>query len=62
MEAELSALNERLWNPELYKKQPENVSVLKTEMAVLEERIKHGYMRWELLEEKRKAVEGKTNA
>jgi len=55
MEAELSALNERLWDPELYKKQPEKLPQLKTELAVLEERIKHGYTRWEQLEEKRKA-------
>jgi len=57
MEAELSALNARLWDPEIYKKQQENVSHLKTELAVLEERIKHGYTRWEQLEAKRKACE-----
>jgi ATP-binding cassette subfamily F protein uup len=58
METDLSALNARLWDPEIYKKQPENVSKLKTELAVLEERIKNGYTRWEQLEEKRKACEG----
>jgi ATP-binding cassette subfamily F protein uup len=57
MEADLSAWNARLWDPAIYQKQPENVPQLKTEIAVLEERIKHGYIRWEQLEEKRKAAE-----
>jgi ATP-binding cassette subfamily F protein uup len=57
MEADLSALNARLWDPAIYQKQPENVPQLKTELAVLEERIKHGYTRWEQLEAKRKASE-----
>jgi ATP-binding cassette subfamily F protein uup len=57
MEAELSALNESLWDPEIYKKQPEKLPKLKTELAVLEERIKQGYTRWEQLEAKRKAAE-----
>ncbi len=57
MEAELSALNARLWDPAVYQKQPENVPQLKTELAVLEERIKHAYTRWEQLEAKRKACE-----
>jgi len=55
MEVELSALNERMWDPELYKKQPEKLPLLKTELAVLEERIRQGYLRWEQLEAKRKA-------
>ena len=55
MEAELSALNARLWDPAVYQKQPENVPQLKAELAGLEERIKYGYTRWEQLEEKRKA-------
>jgi ATP-binding cassette subfamily F protein uup len=55
METELSALNARLWDPAVYQKQPGNVPQLKTELAVLEERIKHGYARWEELEAKRKA-------
>ena len=55
MEAELSSLNARLWDPDLYKKQPENVTHLKTELAVLEDRIKNGYTRWEQLEAKRQA-------
>jgi ATP-binding cassette subfamily F protein uup len=58
MEAEVTVLNERLYDPELYKKQPEKLPKLKTELAVLEERIKQGYMRWEQLEAKRKASEG----
>jgi ATP-binding cassette subfamily F protein uup len=57
MEAELSALNARLWDPAVYQKQPGNVPQLKTELAVLEERIKQGYARWEQLEAKRKASE-----
>ncbi len=56
-ETELSALNERLWNPELYQKQPEKLPQLKTELAQLEERIRQGYARWEQLEAKRKAAE-----
>jgi len=57
MEMDLSALNERMWDPALYKNEPGKLPLLKTEHAVLEERIKNGYMRWEQLEEKRKAVE-----
>ncbi len=56
MEMEVSALNERMWDPALYKNEPGKLPLLKTELAVLEERIKNGYMRWEQLEEKRKAV------
>jgi len=55
MELELSALNERMWDPALYKNEPGKLPLLKTEAAVLEERIKNGYVRWEQLEEKRKA-------
>jgi ATP-binding cassette subfamily F protein uup len=57
MEEEVSALNRRLWEPELYQKQPEKLPQLKTELAQLEERIRHGYTRWEQLETKRKAAE-----
>jgi ATP-binding cassette subfamily F protein uup len=57
METELSALNERLWDPEIYKQQPANVPELKAELAALEERIQYGYARWEELESKRKASE-----
>jgi ATP-binding cassette subfamily F protein uup len=57
METEVSALNEKMWDPELYKKEPGKLPVLKAELAVLEERIKHGYTRWEQLEAKRKASE-----
>jgi ATP-binding cassette subfamily F protein uup len=62
METELSALNARLWDPAVYQKQPENVPLLKTELAALEDRIKHGYARWEELEAKRKACEGEGQA
>jgi ATP-binding cassette subfamily F protein uup len=55
MEADVSVLNEKMWDPELYKKEPGKLPVLKAELAVLEERIRHGYARWEQLEEKRKA-------
>jgi ATP-binding cassette subfamily F protein uup len=58
METEVSSLNERMWDPELYKKQPGLLPQLKTELAVLEERIRNGYVRWEQLETKRKACEG----
>jgi len=56
MELEVSALNERMWDPALYKNEPGKLPLLKNELAVLEERIKNGYVRWEQLEEKRKAV------
>ena len=55
LEMELSELDKRMWDPELYKNEPGKLPLLKTERAVLEERIKHGYTRWEQLEEKRKA-------
>jgi ATP-binding cassette subfamily F protein uup len=57
METEVSSLNEQMWDPELYKREPGKLPQLKTELAVLEERIKHGYVRWEELETKRKALE-----
>ena len=57
METEVSALNEQMWDPELYKKQPEKLPAIKTELALLEERIRTGYARWEQLENKRKASE-----
>ena len=55
MEAEVSALNERMWDRGLYEKEPGKLPLLKTELAVLEERIRNGYTRWEQLEAKRKA-------
>jgi ABC transport system ATP-binding/permease protein len=58
MEAEVSDLNARMWDPELYKKEPGLLPKLKTELAVLEDRIKNGYTRWEQLETKRKTIEG----
>ncbi len=57
METELSALNESMWDPELYKKEPGKLPKLKDEAAALEEKIKQGYARWEQLETKRKASE-----
>jgi ATP-binding cassette subfamily F protein uup len=56
MEEEVSALNHRLWDPELYKSEPAKIPQLKAELAVLETRIKEGYLRWEFLETKRKAA------
>jgi ATP-binding cassette subfamily F protein uup len=55
METELGALNAQLWDPDVYKQQPENVPQLKAELAALEERIRQGYARWEELETRRKA-------
>ncbi len=57
-ETEKTALTERLWDPELYKKSPEILPKLNAELSALEERIKTGYARWEELEAKRKASEG----
>jgi len=58
METEVSALNEKMWDPALYKNEPGKLPVLKAELAVLEERIATGYKRWEELETKRKALLG----
>jgi len=55
-EAEKSNVSERLWNPELYQKNPESVSKLKEELAALEDKIEKGYARWHELEEKRKTL------
>jgi ATP-binding cassette subfamily F protein uup len=52
-EAELADLAARLWEPDLYQKQPEVVPQLKSGVAALEKRIKDGYARWEELEAKR---------
>jgi len=53
MEAELADIATRLWEPDLYQKQPETVAKLKSESSDLEKRIKEGYARWETLEAKR---------
>jgi ATP-binding cassette subfamily F protein uup len=53
MEAEVGALNERLWDPELYKTQAEAVSQMKADLENLKLRIQKGYTQWELLEAKR---------
>jgi ATP-binding cassette subfamily F protein uup len=58
METEVSSLNEKMWDPELYKNEPGKLPVLKTELAALEDRIRIGYARWEELEAKRKAGVG----
>jgi ATP-binding cassette subfamily F protein uup len=55
METEVSALNEKMWDPALYKNEPGKLPLLKGELAALEDRIKQGYARWEELEAKRKA-------
>jgi len=60
MEAEVSAINEKMWDPEMYKKEPGKLPLLKAELAELEERIRVGYTRWEELETKRKACEGES--
>jgi ATP-binding cassette subfamily F protein uup len=57
-ETDKTALTERLWDPELYKKSPEILPKLNDELSALEEKIKTGYARWEELEAKRKASEG----
>ena len=58
METEVSALNEKMWDPELYKSEPGKLPILKAELTALEDRIRIGYARWEELEAKRKAAEG----
>ena len=56
-EAELTALQGRLWDPNVYQKQAELVPKLKAEVTALEKRIKEAYARWELLEAKRIAAD-----
>ena len=56
-EADLAELASRLWEPELYQKQPELIPQLKSATAALEKRIKDGYARWEELDARRQAVE-----
>jgi ATP-binding cassette subfamily F protein uup len=56
MEEEVSALNHRLWDPETYKGEPATVPQLKAKLAALETQIKESYLRWEILEHKRKAA------
>jgi ATP-binding cassette subfamily F protein uup len=57
MEETLAALNARLWEPDLYQKQPDVVPQLKSEAAELQKRIAEGYARWEALETKRQQSE-----
>ncbi len=56
-EAELADVATRLWEPDLYQKEPDLVPKLKAESVALEKRIKDGYARWEELEAKRLASE-----
>jgi ATP-binding cassette subfamily F protein uup len=58
METEISSLNEKMWNPELYTSEPGKLPMLKADLVALEDRIRVGYARWEELEAKRKAAEG----
>jgi ATP-binding cassette subfamily F protein uup len=55
-EAEKSALNDRLWQPDLYQKTPELAPQLKQDLAALEKKIESAYTRWQQLEEKRKSL------
>jgi ATP-binding cassette subfamily F protein uup len=56
MESEVSALNEQMWDPELYRREPGKLPVLRAQLAALEEKIRISYARWEELEAKRKAM------
>jgi ATP-binding cassette subfamily F protein uup len=56
-EAELTDLSAQLWDPELYKNQPDTIPLLKNGVTSLEKRIKEGYARWEELDAKRQASE-----
>lgn len=57
LEAEQTELTKMIWDPELYKKQPELANKYKAEQAVLDETIKLKYSRWEELEALRKTSE-----
>ena len=57
MEAEQVTLAAKLYDPELYLKQPEILNQLKTDQVLLDEKIKLNYVRWEELEAVRKACE-----
>jgi ATP-binding cassette subfamily F protein uup len=61
MEAQVSKLNEQMWDPALYKNEPGKLPLLKAELAELEAKIATGYKRWEELEAKRKALAGETD-
>ena len=56
-EAQLTDLSAQLWDPELYKNQPDTIASLKNGVASLEKRIKDGYARWEELDARRQAAE-----
>jgi ATP-binding cassette subfamily F protein uup len=57
LETEQKALAARLWDPEVYKKEPVQVPELKAELEALEERVRQIYARWEELEALRLACE-----
>jgi ATP-binding cassette subfamily F protein uup len=57
LETEQKALAARLWDPEVYKKEPAKVPELKAELEALEERARQAYARWEELEALRLACE-----
>ncbi len=55
LEAEKEMLAAMLYDPELYKKEPQKLPEIEKQFLALEERIATTYKRWEELEEKRKA-------
>jgi ABC transport system ATP-binding/permease protein len=50
LEAEQTAVSAKLWDPSLYQNSPEQVAVLKEELATIQKNIQQGYARWEELE------------
>ncbi|HSI83117.1 MAG TPA: ATP-binding cassette domain-containing protein [Candidatus Methylacidiphilales bacterium] len=61
LEAEHVALSARLWEPDLYQKQPEVIPQLKNDLEVLAKKIETSYARWEDLEETRKQCDGEVS-
>ncbi|PTX99733.1 ABC transporter ATP-binding protein [Verrucomicrobia bacterium LW23] len=62
LEAEHVALGAKLWDPEVYQKQPDKVPQMKAELETLSGKIETAYARWEELEELRKQCDGESAA
>lgn len=56
LESEQKSLNTRLWEPDLYQKEPDQIPLLKARLGELEKEISQAYARWEELEALRLAT------
>ncbi|MDR0533250.1 MAG: ATP-binding cassette domain-containing protein [Verrucomicrobiales bacterium] len=57
LEAEQEELSKKMWDPELYKSNPEAVKKAESRLTILDTEIKTAYARWEELEKLRKECE-----